>query len=92
MNAAGAPGPSRVQTALTASERAHQAELAKEAPLVTGHQVTARILRSAVETIKFAKPNAKRQVPGEDESDRFDQADQEERATGTLGKQLDVTA
>ncbi len=92
VNAAGTPEPSRVQTAYRTSERARQAELEKNVPIVTGLQATERILQAAVETIKFAGADTQRAVPNGEQSDRFDQADQESHAAGTLGRNLDVTA
>ena len=92
VNAAGAPGPSRVQSTFKGSELAHESEREKLVPLLTGPQAAARVLRSAVETIEFAEAAPTRPVPEGEASDRFDQADQEAGVTSTLGRDLDVTA
>ena len=92
VNAAGAPGPSRVQSTFRANELARESEREECVPVLTGLQATARVLRLAVETIQFAEPPPTRPAPEGEASDRFDQADQEATMTDTLGRNLDVTA
>ena len=92
VNAAGAPGPSRVQSTFKGMELARESEREKLVPVLTGPHATARVLRSAVETIHFAEAAPMRPAPEGEASDRFDQADQEAGVASTLGRDLDVTA
>jgi hypothetical protein len=92
VNAAGAPEPSRVQSAFKATEHAREFDREKEVPILTGPHATARVLRSAVETIEFATSPQTRPTPEGEASDRFDQVDHEVATAGTLGRKLDLKA
>lgn len=50
-----------------------------------------RVLDGAIETPDFTEAQDERALPGEQESDRFDQAEHE-AAAGSTGIELDVTA
>ena len=61
-------------------------------PILNNEEAAQRILRTAINTIGLTDATAERNLPGGGQSDRFDQAELEGTATGTLGQNLDVTA
>lgn len=92
VNAAGAPETSRVQSANRDAAESFLKEGQKLIPILNNERAAERVLQSAVKTISFTTSEAQRGLPGDGQSDRFDQADREAGSTPTLGRTLDVTA
>ncbi len=88
VNSAGAPEASRIQSAGKAGS---EKEGAKElAPLLSDERAVKKVLDKAVEALQFANPDGQRGLPDGDASDRFDQADNEQRPLSNAGNFLDV--
>ncbi len=96
VNAAGAPETSRVQSALRGVVDAFLDEGRKIIPILNNEQAVGRVIQSAIQTISMTNSEAQRGLPSEEQSDRYDRADQEQRSrletTQALGRDLDVTA
>ncbi|MCP4247646.1 MAG: hypothetical protein GY778_11405 [bacterium] len=72
--------------------RPKRVELTRLLPPVDGLDAAERVIQGLVETLEFTEAEDERALPGEQESDRFDQAEQEAGASGSIGTRLDVTA
>jgi len=95
INAIGTSQSSRVQSEHRDAERTDQQQRSKLLPLLTGVRAAERVLRDtveAVQTLDSPESELTRPTPSHEQSDRFEQADQEQRATATSGRQLDVKA
>jgi len=92
VNAIGSGEGSRVQAALKQGQRSKPAESHRLLPPLLGVHAAAKVLRKAVETVRFATGGAQRRLPGGDESDRNDQADHEASPPDASRGRLDVVA
>jgi hypothetical protein len=98
VNAAGTPETSRVQSAYRDVVDSFLQNGGKIIPILNSEQAAVRVLQSAIQTISDTNSEAQRGVPDGEQSDRFAQADLEQRGkldadpTQALGRDLDVTA
>ncbi len=91
VNAIGTSGNARTAAAQDAVVRPKRVELTRLLPPVDGLDGAQQMLEGIVKPLEFTEAQDERALPGEQESDRFDQAEHE-AASGSTGKELDVTA
>ncbi|MCH7814351.1 MAG: hypothetical protein IID40_10065, partial [Planctomycetes bacterium] len=92
INAIGTSENARTAATQDAVVRPKRVELTRLLPPVDGLDGVERMLKGVIETLEFTAAQDERALPGEQESDRFDQAEHEAAASRSTGTRLDVNA